>query len=382
MFKSNYIIVLVFFHFFSCSKKENYNLTTIKVKVENKYSKGDFDNYFSSSDIIALETTKESIIGNIDRISSFDSKFFILDKRSRSITIFNNKGKFLNKICKLGEGPGEYKNLIDFTVDTNRKQLILLTHAPNRVLVYNYEGEFVREIKIDYKDFHQNISYFNNKLLFLTKRNKWLFQEFDIDSKNKINFIEMNENDKFFSGLRSRLPYIIKSNNNINITSLYSDLVYGYDNGNFYPKYKIDFGKHKPPSSISEKFDNGFKGIYEFIKNENYGFGISNFREGNDFITFNFWNNGIVIYSKKLKKAKAYSSFRSPIDQFYFGNYIAHDSNDDTIISIISARIFKKQMSYFMQSSTKLEELPEYLKKLNRGVKSSDNPLLMVYKFK
>ena len=76
-----------------------------------KYSKDDFDNYFFSSTIIHLETNNNSIFSNIDGLNVFDKKF-------------------LNKIQNKVNGLGEYNILIDFSIHTDIKQLILLTFAP------------------------------------------------------------------------------------------------------------------------------------------------------------------------------------------------------------------------------------------------------------
>lgn len=383
MYKSINILVIIIFCFFSCNKNKVATLETIKVNVEKKYSKGDFEDYFSSSTIIPLETNNNSIFSNIDRLSVFDKKFFILDKRIGSVILFDDKGKFLNKIHNKGNGPGEYNVLIDFAIDTDKKQLILLTFAPKKILIFNFKGEFIKEIKMKKKgDFYHNVNYANNKLLFLDKNRDKLFREYDLQSGKNNGLVEMNENDKFFSNLGSRFPFMTKSNNSVNISSLYSDEIYAYDNGEIYPKYKIDFGEQRIPNDIIGKINGDFDGIYKYIKTNNYGFGISNFRENKNFITFNFWDNMIVIYSKTLKEAKAYRSFISPIDHFFFDNYIAHDGNDNNLISIYEASSFKKQMSYFKEDSAKWKQIPKYIKDFSENIKDVDNPLLIIYKFK
>ncbi len=366
---------------FSCAENEKNNLPTIKVDIQKKYPKGEFKDYFSSSILIPLETTNNSLFSNIDRISLTNDKIFILDKRLGSILIFDNKGTFLNKIQNIGNGPEEYTRLMDFTVNADNKELILLTNGPNKILKFNYKGQFINEIKAN--DYYTNIGYKNNKLLFVYKNKEKgkLFQEFDQKTKKKKNYIEMDDFDVFFWLLQSRYPYITSSKNTL-ITSLNSEIIYKYDNKGFHPEYKIDFGKNKVPDNIVNKFDSNYNGLSKYIIDNNYGFGISNFRENRNYITFNFWGNMIVIYSKKLNEAKAFSSFYNPNDQFYFSNYIGHDGDDNKIISKYSADSFKNQMKSFKEDVDKWKKIPDYIKNFDKKVKSTDNPLLIIYSFK
>ncbi|MDR3095059.1 MAG: 6-bladed beta-propeller, partial [Bacteroidales bacterium] len=88
---------------------------------ESKYCKQviDLDPFFKNSkelllseiasDVtyIPLETSPECLIGRIDKIISFDDKYYILDRQTESILVFDSTGKYLFKIAQIGNGPGE-----------------------------------------------------------------------------------------------------------------------------------------------------------------------------------------------------------------------------------------------------------------------------------
>ncbi|WP_147679216.1 6-bladed beta-propeller [Algibacter pacificus] len=377
------IIVLIFISFSSCKDTNELekNIENIKVDVKKKYPRGNFKDYFSSSKVISLETNEHSIFHNIDRMSLYDNKFFILDKKSNGVYIFNNKGKFLNKIQNIGKGPGEYISLMDFTIDEKENHIILYTDRPYKLLTYTPKGQLIKEKKVD--DLYFNMSFTNNKLLFMTKnikrKNKLI--EYDLKRDKKKGFLTSNEKDKFFSKLGMLNPSITK-NENIHISFPYLETIYEYNEDGFFAKYNIDFGKGQMPNAIINKLDKDYKGLYNYVKENNYGFGISNFRENKDYVTFNFYNNMIVIYSKVLKKSNAFRLFINDSDQIPFYNYFAHDGDDNKIISIYPAIQFKNQMDTYKKEIKPWKRMPAYLKELDKKVSHNDNPLLIVYSFK
>lgn len=66
---------------------------------------------------IPLETTEASLIQNINKIIVRDSVFYLFDFLSKRILLFNERGKFIKSIDKVGQGPGEYTYPSDIDVD-------------------------------------------------------------------------------------------------------------------------------------------------------------------------------------------------------------------------------------------------------------------------
>ncbi len=64
---------------------------------------------------ITLETSDESLIGEIKKIVIQNDKLYVLNSQS-TIKVFDDKGKFLSGIDKKGRGPGEYIEISDFQV--------------------------------------------------------------------------------------------------------------------------------------------------------------------------------------------------------------------------------------------------------------------------
>jgi hypothetical protein len=69
-----------------------------------------FDNrkFIDSCEFVRLETSDESLFGEITQLETFDGKFYIFDRQTMKLKVFGHTGNFLYNIGKLGQGPGEY----------------------------------------------------------------------------------------------------------------------------------------------------------------------------------------------------------------------------------------------------------------------------------
>jgi hypothetical protein len=50
------------------------------------------------------------------KVQIFDPKIYILDRMGNALHVFDENGKFLRSLQKIGQGPGEYRTLWDFAV--------------------------------------------------------------------------------------------------------------------------------------------------------------------------------------------------------------------------------------------------------------------------
>lgn len=66
---------------------------------------------------VPLETTEASLIRNIDKILCSNHKIYIFDKDAMRIVCFDERGKYLSSIDKVGQGPGEYLLPSDMDID-------------------------------------------------------------------------------------------------------------------------------------------------------------------------------------------------------------------------------------------------------------------------
>ena len=96
-------------------------------------------------EIVSLEMTDQSMLGEIRRIQVTDHNIWIDHGREFYIYRFSRSGKFLNKIGSIGQGPGEYTTYSTFLVDEDKKEVYIIANT-NGVLAYDFEGNFKRKI--------------------------------------------------------------------------------------------------------------------------------------------------------------------------------------------------------------------------------------------
>ena len=169
--RSNFPCLILFaFYVNFCSVKQK-ELS----QIESKYSIDldgvketsiPFSAYFKSPKTIILETNENCLIGHIFDLQVFDECIYVLDTQiANSLFVFDMSGQFLKKIGSLGQGPGEYIQLSDFTLDKENKNIYLLDFS-KRIHQYRLDGSFVRTITLKLQKTNiRNIHYYNNRLL-------------------------------------------------------------------------------------------------------------------------------------------------------------------------------------------------------------------------
>lgn len=110
---------------------------------------GSVSQLFDSVNYIPLETKKESIFGQIDKLIVTDEYFFILDHSMDQILIFRKNGRFhakvqMQRIVKTNNIEGLGINT--FAVDAYNKH-ILVNHRTRQesVFFFSYDGVFIKE---------------------------------------------------------------------------------------------------------------------------------------------------------------------------------------------------------------------------------------------
>ncbi len=193
-----------------------------------------YENIFKLDKIIDLETTKESLIGEIEDILILKGKkILILDKSNAKILLFDSNGKFITKIGKKGMGPGEYIRPGPFAAGNNK---IAIYSRPGKLLLFTLKGELIDEINFNKNKWRivakRMIAFRNDLYLYNTN----IYYNVGIDGKRNIVFRLKNftNYDKSFgTPLKSR----IKGANwdGGDITNFNGKLIYtGIFNGKLY----------------------------------------------------------------------------------------------------------------------------------------------------
>jgi hypothetical protein len=144
----------------------NDNIYTVDFDNTLKEEKIYMSSLFKKVKPIPLETTDESLIGYIRNVQIFDGKIFVLDKDfAKGVFVFDMDGKFIRKIGRIGQGPGEYVYLSDFTIDEINRQIYLIDRDVNCIIIYDIDtGKYIKQIKIFENKYSNYIQYYNGRL--------------------------------------------------------------------------------------------------------------------------------------------------------------------------------------------------------------------------
>ena len=326
---------------------------------------------FKECHIILLETNDDSFIREINRIYRTENNIFILDKPSKKLCIFDTQGKYQNKIQNIGQGPYEYISLMDFCLDTEKEEIVLLCDKPYKIMKFTYSGQFINEIK--HPDFFRNIVmdanyiYCNRSELNKTDLDKYEICTMERNGKQIGNSLATRDNiinTMFNTGnFLNRSKYIY-------YTRRFDNTVYQITKDKLVEKYTFDFGQFNLPNYLIKEHD--MKKFSDECNEKQYIYSITEFVENEKYIMFNT-NQTICVYDKTFETFTGYSRIKNT-DFGIESNSFFVNGNDGSIVMKIEPEIIHILKDYIKDD----ENISTLLKRVNED----DNPILFFYQFR
>lgn len=394
-FNSNYLAAISFFLVFPfllqaqkvpVSKKHN-NGETINIELYSAYKNAKtypLSAIAENVEYIPLETTKENLLGNISNIIMTSGDIFIYSYEGICYR-FDRQGKFLNKIGRIGRGPGECMQSRDATIDTINYWVYILDY--DKIVKYDYDGNFLESFRPGtesalggYKILAvkpglfliDNISYIFNK-----PGERFSFYFFKEEQKNYTACIACEKKDRF--PFCVNMPCMYRFNQNIFINDAWSDTIYRVkDPLNLEAYATMNLGRLKyremnDNSILSGKRSNGEEWLMD----------KSMMVESGRYI-FIRTNKGLFFFDKAQKETYCTVSIQSGNNWgHYINDFISKDNalpikitasiNNNTLISYYDAYQFFEDGIDVKNSQ---------IRKLIQNLKVDDNPVLVLVKLK
>lgn len=367
-----------------CLKHDNKDI--IRIDLYSAYQKR--DNYplsriAESLEYIPLETNEKNLLGESLKPICITSKEIFVFDFGKGTYRFTLDGKFINKIGKIGRGPQECVKPIGMSLDSINKNIYLLDSGVDKLVKYDFRGNFINKYPLDYDAFEMLLSEDNIFLLgdayysFQKPGDRFSIRFFSEEKQKVISKVACEKKDKIpYSICR---PIMYNYNNQTYIKDYWSDTIYQViDPYNLKAYAVIQTGKLKYREDDDKSmFPGGAKPEDTWIVDINY---IS---ETDRFIFF-VSNKGLFVYDKIQKETIC-------CNLSIVNNVASHFSNDLTtgpnpkvfiynnIVDNNTQVSFNTALSFFDQNSNKLiAGLDKSLKDLT----PFGNPVLVIIKFK
>lgn len=291
---------LFFITLFSCTKKNDetdHNIQRVEnIVVEDNLKKGiSYQSLIEDVKYLTLETTEESLFGNISKICFDDDKIFILDRTIfGGLLVFNDKGKFLFSLKQGGGGEQGFETINSLALDKVNKRIKILSLSS--ILNFSYDGQFINREKFEFKA--DNFDYLNDLYAFVSTEYALITSDSSDEGERKY----FPWKDNYLLGLLE--PFQLTSDGILYRHSL-SDTIYLVKNDEIRPHRIIDFQEKKITKPELER-------IIEVQERKPFPekmHSIKYYSETESFIYFAFKYQNRIVTSFYDKQSKRINSF-------------------------------------------------------------------------
>ena len=344
-----------------CTKKEA-DIRRVVVDVKEIQKNVPFSQLFDSLAYIPLETTKESLFKQIDKLCmDKEGNFYILDQEGvNAIYKFDKQGRFKGQIGYRGKGPREYLEITDFCL--YRDTIVEIYDADReKRMQYTTSGKFIREENnwdmggASFIHWGDTVAFYgscggycpNLKVYVDGKKHSFFKQDYP----------EMMDKWEYFHTDGSSLYY---SDN-------YNDTLYYFKDGKMDPYFYVDFGEQKLPKESRDTRKAMESGLCFEIDNVKF---ISNC------VYFNFKYASRVIHTfwdRKRNIVNLVRSFDNDIDGVPFFIQGRVPSCPDKMVTYLEAHII---MSIYKDYQKRGEKISEAYESLAKQLTEDSNPVI------
>jgi hypothetical protein len=236
-------LFFLFFILLSCSKKQQIeSLYTIELTKE--LDNTTMSDFIEITDSITLETNEQCLIGRISKIHKHKDKIYIMDNYFvNAIFVFDLQGNFTHKIGRVGNGPGEYISLNDFTIDMQNEQLLLLVNGGRHIIYMDFEGHYKKIKQLDTPLFNYLFPLGNEYVLgnHVTAQNKYLLYHVDKDFNEIQKYLEIPP--EYYQMARTSVTGYTGYHSDYLFVPVLSPVIYQINQEGCIPKYEFNIEK-------------------------------------------------------------------------------------------------------------------------------------------
>lgn len=332
-------------------------------------------------EIIKLETSPSSLIGNVNRIEMNDSLIFVLE--FEKLYIFTREGKFVSQISRKGEGPEEYIVLSSFYVDNKKQQVTIIDNYKNILINYDFRGKYLSTVSVPAKSFqscHYTVLTEDNQLLchnMMDMNDTEAYSLFDIDKqkvKKYFAYQPITVGDYMY-------PFswhpMARAGKDIDIIMPLCDTIYTYStaSSSFEPKYIIETPQKMIPKEKIRKNTPSYTEDICKLSEQGFFTGFTGIFETEAKVLLEYKDQGVVLGYFLFDKSSKAGHY-----------YLSCSSKEDTVLPFFYTIYAYKNVFVGYAQPRDLLELKnlqdEEIRESIKDLKEDDNPCLILYELK
>lgn len=343
-----------------------------------------FDSLIELKVVVKLETTNENLVGSISNLLFTKKQIIAIDREvSKSATVYDSSGKFLNKVGALGQGPKEYiymwqASLVDSTC------VSIMDMQTQKRKVFDLNGKYISSLDIPYWSSYHEFFEDMGSVCFAARGISGTGEK---DKLPTLVICNLNK-EIIFKGFPSEetdhfrittLDPLRKMGDKIFLNLPYTDTIFQVEPNGIIPYYYLNIeGKTKIEQKDKENED-----LFDQKINSMPAHFTGDFVELNDYAVFYIrepeskWPR-FAIYSKQQKKTYYCSGgYYDARLRFFIENRFYYQ--DNTLVASVNAStllMFKDELYRFCNGKKK--EIDELLS----GLTEDSNPVLFFYRIK
>ena len=197
--------------------------------------------------LIPLELTEHSILGESCTLID-DSLGRIVLKDIGTVYVFDSKGNYLSSINQRGEGPQQYYNIFDASIDWGTNRMHIFDYPSCRLLTYSMEnGSFIQSVTRASTE--SILSFGNGNWVIYNTPNDTVPYDLSVYDKDwKRIWGRMRQTEKLGNNYQV-LRTFYKSNGNVHVYE--NDTIFRVGKkGGLHPLFRIDKGKLTAPTDV------------------------------------------------------------------------------------------------------------------------------------
>lgn len=328
--------------------------------------------YFIPEEPFCIETTDNSLImPSLIRVLEHDGIYYALDRTKRKVLGFDNSGHITCVINSVGSGPLEYVSVNDIAWDEDKDCLVLL--AQNKLLYANCNGEIFDNMRLEshyhYISIINGTIFLSNSTYVNMEHADYSLTIYDTDGRTKQTLPTIEE---FAPYCMVNGPELTQVHNRVLFSRKFDSNIYRIDSdGQYRPEYYIDWGDARFIPQNGSRYECDY--LAKKCRDSNLIYAISDFQEGDEFMTFNSNLTGLMIMSKKNNTVSLVKRVIGYEGGVTLPNYIPVENSDGLVFFYMDSQYFS---SFADKSGIKA------LQDMALTLDDESNPVILPYRLK